>query len=83
MPPPSRESEGTLTTEHAVVALHQGVYCDSCSKLRGDRNFIMGPRYRCNSCRDFDLCSICYEGRTHPSDHYFYVIPTPLTATNK
>ena len=47
-PVPSRESEET----EAVV--HRHVNCDGCGQ-RG----IVGIRYKCAVCADFDFCSRC------------------------
>ena len=41
------------------IVSHPRVSCDSCG-TRG----IVGTRYKCNECPDFDLCSSC---RHHPS----------------
>jgi 5-carboxymethyl-2-hydroxymuconate isomerase len=46
--------------------LHQ-VTCDSCTVFP-----ISGMRYKCNECKDFDLCSSCYNLKFHPN-HAFRV----------
>ncbi|CAK9043053.1 unnamed protein product [Durusdinium trenchii] len=52
---------------------HFGVICDGCH----ERDF-QGTRYRCLSCRDYDLCANCHSqrGELHP-EHSFEAINTP------
>lgn len=47
--------------------------CDGCKKT------IVGVRYKCANCKDFDLCEQC-EGVPNPHDgnHLFLKIKTPL-----
>lgn len=33
---------------------HIGFYCDDCGM-----DPIVGPRYTCKTCKDFDLCKTC------------------------
>ncbi|KAI9352759.1 hypothetical protein BDR26DRAFT_929281 [Obelidium mucronatum] len=44
-------------------AIHKTVFCDGC-KSRG----IVGERYKCSLCPDFDLCGLCFvnSDRIHP-----------------
>jgi len=55
-----------------VPSLHEHrAICDSCRKI------IVGTRYKCVSCSNYDYCSACYEnteGVSHPM-HEFFVIP--------
>jgi len=47
--------------------------CDGCSKR------IVGLRFKCNQCPDYDLCSVCMEKKgLHQSDHSFSKIERPL-----
>lgn len=59
------------TCEHPVY-VHDGVYCDGCNCV------IVGPRYKCGNCPDFDLCEACEDkpGIHHP-DHVFVKIRRP------
>jgi len=43
---------------------HTGVMCDGCKMLP-----IVGTRYKCTVCYDFDLCERCEAAGTHPADH--------------
>ncbi|KAF5573094.1 ankyrin repeat [Fusarium pseudoanthophilum] len=46
---------------------HNGVYCDSCLSI------LVGTRYVCKSCPDFDFCFKCYIHRRdiHEPSHEF------------
>jgi hypothetical protein len=50
--------------------LHEGVTCDGCGKTP-----ILGPRYKCSVCDNFDFCPEC-EG-TKPHEHLFIKIRAP------
>ncbi|CAH2060874.1 unnamed protein product, partial [Iphiclides podalirius] len=52
-------------------AVHNDIICDNCG------NPIMGFRYKCVNCEDFDLCQKCEMQEAHP-DHYMLRIPKPL-----
>ncbi|KAI5862076.1 ankyrin repeat-containing domain protein [Durotheca rogersii] len=49
--------------------------CDGCLLLSG----IIGPRWRCKDCQDFDYCFKCSWtiDKTHP-DHTFTIIPSQI-----
>ncbi|XP_068624702.1 uncharacterized protein [Battus philenor] len=51
--------------------VHSDIICDNCS------NPIVGFRYKCVSCIDFDLCQKCEMQEAH-SNHYMLRIPKPL-----
>jgi hypothetical protein len=53
---------------------HQGIICDGCSM----QNFS-GPRFKCEQCPDFDLCSSCYHERNKHCEtgHSFMAIGVP------
>jgi len=54
----SASSSERAPTEHNAL-------CDSCKQK------IIGIRWKCTTCSDYDLCSDCYGKRTHNSDHLF------------
>ena len=45
-------------------AVHAGVSCDG-----GCGNPVVGSRYQCTVCANFDLCEACEANGTHPRDH--------------
>ncbi|KAI9840112.1 MAG: hypothetical protein M1837_001916 [Sclerophora amabilis] len=57
--------------------VHRGVTCNSCGTMP-----ILGIRYRCANCVDFDLCETCEAMQVHPKTHLFYKvrIPAPFLA---
>ncbi|TPX70086.1 hypothetical protein CcCBS67573_g06653 [Chytriomyces confervae] len=48
--------------------IHSLIFCDGC-KIRG----IVGPRYKCQQCADYDLCGQCHSaaGKHHFEHHSF------------
>lgn len=50
--------------------LHPGVVCDGCD------NIIIGFRYKCMDCNDYDLCMECEAGMKH-SQHVMLRIANP------
>eukprot|EP01017_Pseudomicrothorax_dubius_P034981 TRINITY_DN484_c0_g1_i5.p1 TRINITY_DN484_c0_g1~~TRINITY_DN484_c0_g1_i5.p1 ORF type:complete len:506 (+),score=145.04 TRINITY_DN484_c0_g1_i5:23-1540(+) len=55
------------------AAVHSRVRCDGCTM-----NPIVGPRFKCTVCEDFDFCSNCETNRPHP--HAFIKINDPSKA---
>ena len=43
---------------------HSNVRCDGCNVFP-----IVGPRYNCTVCPDFDLCAKCEAAAVHPAEH--------------
>jgi hypothetical protein len=56
------ETESTTTPD---VPTEHNALCNNCSKR------IVGIRWKCAACSDYDLCSGCYETRTHNPLHVF------------
>ncbi|KAL5260229.1 hypothetical protein ACHWQZ_G010374 [Mnemiopsis leidyi] len=55
---------------------HPGVICDGCDGP------VMGPRWKCSVCPDFDLCKPCKKKGIH-SQHVFVKIPFRLRTWNR
>eukprot|EP00697_Spironema_sp_BW2_P000583 gnl/Spiro4/10797_TR5749_c0_g1_i1.p1 gnl/Spiro4/10797_TR5749_c0_g1~~gnl/Spiro4/10797_TR5749_c0_g1_i1.p1 ORF type:complete len:366 (-),score=65.51 gnl/Spiro4/10797_TR5749_c0_g1_i1:91-1152(-) len=53
------------STPPATVVQHEA-RCDSCGTYP-----ILGIRYKCANCADFDLCSACYKPGAHTDTHVF------------
>lgn len=45
---------------------HLGVQCDECKQRT-----VIGTRWKCSECHDYDLCTICYYGDKHNLSHQF------------
>ncbi|KAJ8257614.1 hypothetical protein GJAV_G00187700 [Gymnothorax javanicus] len=45
---------------------HSNIICDSC-----DKHGIMGMRWKCRVCFDYDLCTQCYMNNKHDLSHAF------------
>ena len=51
--------------------IHDRCECDGCGMFP-----ILGPRYKCSVCKNFDFCSKCEEFSDH--EHAFLKINDPL-----
>lgn len=54
----------------ANLTKHDGVQCDGCGIIN-----LIGFRFKCAVCKDFDFCEICEERLTHT--HPFIKITKP------
>ena len=45
---------------NSILTVHDNYQCDGCQA-----NPIIGARYHCNDCPDYDLCEDCYQGYPH------------------
>jgi len=58
---------------HDKPAVHKTVQCDGCGT-----HPIVGMRYKCKICPDFDFCGDCYGKVKHDASHEFLEISRPL-----
>lgn len=58
-----------------ALSIHQGVACDVC-----DMCPIVGTRYRCTVCTDYDLCQSCHDRGLHFDHHALVQAKVPLGA---
>lgn len=61
-------------SETKTASLHEGVICDGCGM-----NPIVGFRFKCTICKDYDLCEKCEGSNTHPRDHEMIKYYKPVT----
>ncbi|XP_029291808.1 E3 ubiquitin-protein ligase MIB2 [Cottoperca gobio] len=56
-----------LLYDNAQIGVrHSNIICDSCKK-----HGIMGMRWKCKVCFDYDLCTQCYMNNKHDLGHAF------------
>ena len=66
------ESKLKLEDNNAIetpssVEIHNGSVCNGCGEFP-----IIGIRYKCLDCKDFDYCEKCYEDKKNIHKHPFY-----------
>lgn len=68
--PQTSSTTGAAAPVNAAAAEvhHSNVICDQCE------NQIVGYRYKCLQCRDYDLCMRC-EGKLNHREHAMIRIP--------
>lgn len=68
-----RQAQEQAATAGAATAgtVHVGVTCDGCDGA------VLGTRYKCAVCPDYDLCSSC-EGKGLHTEHDMIMFRTPL-----
>ncbi len=55
-------------------AVHPSVQCDGCEMFP-----VVGARYKCAICKDYDVCAECYAEGVHSENaHPFYRITQPV-----
>ena len=59
--------------EEEKKEIHYNFQCDGCGM-----NPIVGKRYKCNSCRNFDYCEKCYEKNKSTHKHSFNTFERPV-----
>lgn len=64
-PTPNNATEAKEeATETKEANDHPGVVCDGC-----EQSPIVGLRFKCTVCPDFDLCAACEDQGFHPASH--------------
>ncbi|KAG9033675.1 hypothetical protein FRB95_014464 [Tulasnella sp. JGI-2019a] len=67
---PAAPAAEEVVVEEEEKATHENVACDGC------RGPTIGTRYKCADCRDYDLCSDCYQKGVHNPQHTFLPLKT-------
>merc|ERR1712226_1392879 len=67
---------GKKEGEQQAGEVHPGIVCDGCDGP------VLGPRYKCLVCADYDLCKDC-EGRGLHSQHKMVRLPQPCKRDTK
>ncbi|KAK2949535.1 hypothetical protein BLNAU_15517 [Blattamonas nauphoetae] len=75
--PPQLQTTSLPTNSEAEVA-HPDIFCNQCYQQ------VIGCRYSCTVCPDYDLCSKCYKNLAtfHDGSHAFDAIAKPAEASN-
>ena len=55
--------------------IHKGINCSICGKKD-----IVGIRYKCSMCQNFNLCEKCEENNEHDDNHVLLKIKEPITS---
>ncbi|XP_073505867.1 sequestosome-1 isoform X2 [Phyllobates terribilis] len=66
-----REHRAHCGPENPQNVVHPNVTCDGCEGP------VVGNRYKCLTCPDYDLCSTC-EGKGIHKEHNMIMFPTPI-----
>ncbi|MEE6478574.1 hypothetical protein FKM82_011878 [Ascaphus truei] len=66
-----REHRSHCSQDNAPNMTHPNVICDGCEGP------VVGNRFKCLICPDYDLCSACEEKGVH-KEHNMIMFPTPL-----
>jgi len=57
-----------LNSEENTNVVHERIICNKCDHP------IIGTRFNCTTCKEFDLCETCESSKTHPETHLFLKI---------
>ena len=60
----SQNNNNLLINNKYNNIIHYDIYCSECKKL------IIGIRYKCSMCFDYNLCSKCEENNKHKHDFF-------------
>ncbi|XP_042304522.1 sequestosome-1 isoform X1 [Sceloporus undulatus] len=61
----------SCSQERPSSMVHPNVICDGCDGP------VVGTRFKCTVCPDYDLCSTC-EGKGTHKEHHMIMFPSPL-----
>jgi len=71
--PPASSPNNSPPTPMHETQVHPGVQCDGCG------SGIVGIRYKCSTCPDYDLCQTCEaKGGVHDPTHMFLKVVKPI-----
>lgn len=67
---PTRHAHGDENNVADELVSHIGIGCDGCEKTP-----IIGNRWKCVKCNNYDLCNGCYQNRSvlHPHKNHFFL----------
>jgi hypothetical protein len=65
-------NSGVTKNEKPQLFIHKGTLCDNCGISP-----IIGNRYTCLLCQNYDLCEYCENSDPHTADHPMVKFRTP------
>ena len=68
----TEEDKKENENEKKEQVIHRLVICDGCGM-----NPLIGKRYKCKGCKNFDYCEKCYEKNKETHKHEFHLIEKP------
>ena len=79
--PPKEEEQILLNLLYSIAedqarregVVHRGIICNACQ-----RSPVIGVRYKCANCLDYDICEACEPKDNHDPAHVFVKIRVPL-----
>jgi hypothetical protein len=71
-------TSGQVEKEQPQLSVHKSTLCDRCGISP-----IIGTRYSCLICQNFDLCEYCENADTHPKEHPMIKLKEPIKAITK
>lgn len=71
--PDGDDEKPTKKKKAKKQAVHKHVECDMCGV-----HPIVGVRYKCTKCRNYDLCAACEAKELHPANHIMMKIRVPV-----
>jgi len=69
---PHEAKAGEANPAANEITIHDSVRCDICKTIP-----IIGTRYKCMTCLNFDMCETCKTGN-HPPEHPLITLLTPV-----
>jgi len=69
------DTNRTNERQNDSAPIHAGIYCDNCN-FDKPRNDIVGYRWKCTVCTNYDLCDECYLAGAH-DEHLMVKIEHP------
>ena len=59
-------------SQENIIRIHKGIICNKCGKE------IIGKRFKCVQCQNFNLCEICESNYNHDMSHIMLSIIYPI-----
>jgi hypothetical protein len=66
-----------ITVDKKAGLIHEGIRCDGCQQYP-----LVGARFKCTVCPDFDLCQTCEAQGLHVADHSMIKLRVPQPQVN-